>query len=92
MTLQANKLDAITLQVFAKSKDARILTINNLKAFLSFLAVEKKVAASSKNQAFNALLFFNVSVCNAVMEAVAFCNAIGSLGSLWIAIHSDPYA
>ena len=29
-----------------------------MKAFLTFLAVEKKVSASSQNQAFNALLFF----------------------------------
>ncbi|MGH8549744.1 MAG: phage integrase N-terminal SAM-like domain-containing protein [Methylococcales bacterium] len=28
-----------------------------MKSFLTFLAIEKKVAASSQNQAFNALLF-----------------------------------
>jgi integron integrase len=31
--------------------------MEDVKAFLSFLAVEKKVAASTQNQAFNALLF-----------------------------------
>jgi hypothetical protein len=31
--------------------------MDDVKAFLSFLAVEKKVSASSQNQAFNALLF-----------------------------------
>jgi integrase len=31
--------------------------MEDVKGFLSFLAVEKKVAASSQNQAFNALLF-----------------------------------
>lgn len=33
------------------------MTMDDVKGFLSFLAVEKKVAASSQNQAFNALLF-----------------------------------
>ena len=31
--------------------------IDDVKEFLTFLAVKKKVAASSQNQAFNALLF-----------------------------------
>jgi hypothetical protein len=44
------------LQTFTKSKDARLLTMDDVKGFLTFLAVEKKVAASSQNQAFNALL------------------------------------
>ncbi len=44
-------------QTFTKSKDPRLLTLDDVKGFLSFLAVEKKVAASSQNQAFNALLF-----------------------------------
>jgi len=34
------------------------LTPEEVKAFLTFLAVKKKVSASSQNQAFNALLFF----------------------------------
>ncbi len=33
------------------------MSMEDVKDFLSFLAVEKKVAASSQNQAFNALLF-----------------------------------
>lgn len=45
------------LQSFVKSKNASDLSIEDVKAFLSFLAVEKQVSASSQNQAFNGLLF-----------------------------------
>jgi hypothetical protein len=34
-----------------------LLTVEDVKAFLTWLAVKKDVAASSQNQAFNALLF-----------------------------------
>ena len=34
------------------------MTTDDVKLFLTFLAVEQKVAASTQNQAFNALLFF----------------------------------
>jgi hypothetical protein len=44
-------------QAFTKSKDAGLLTVDDVKNFLSFLAVKKGVAASTQNQAFNALLF-----------------------------------
>lgn len=44
-------------QAFTKSKDPVLLTIDDVKAFLTWLAVEKHVAAASQNQAFNALLF-----------------------------------
>jgi hypothetical protein len=56
-TLQAYKTWTHKFQTFTKSKDARLLTMEDVKGFLSFLAVEKKVSASSQNQAFNALLF-----------------------------------
>lgn len=46
------------LQAFTKSKDPRLLTVADVKDFLAYLALERKVAASSQNQAFNALLFF----------------------------------
>lgn len=46
------------LQTFTKSKDPRLLTVTDVKEFLTYLALERKVAASSQNQAFNALLFF----------------------------------
>ncbi len=45
-------------QTFTKSKSLERVTDEDYKAFLTFLAVEKNVAASSQNQAFNALLFF----------------------------------
>jgi len=44
-------------QSFLKSKDSRLLGQQDVKAFLTHLAVDKKVAASTQNQAFNALLF-----------------------------------
>jgi hypothetical protein len=35
-----------------------MININDVKGFLSYLAVDKNVSASSQNLAFNALLFF----------------------------------
>ena len=51
-------------QTFTKSKDPRLLTVDDVKAFLTWLAVEKHVAAASQNQAFNALLFMFRHVLN----------------------------
>lgn len=45
-------------QSFTKSKVPKLLSTSDVKEFLTHLAVEKKVAASTQNQAFNALLFF----------------------------------
>jgi integron integrase len=45
------------LQAFTKSKDPRTLSMEDVRDFLSFLAVDKGVSASTQNQAFNALLF-----------------------------------
>ena len=45
-------------QNFTKSKDPRLLSTLDVKDFLADLAVERHVAASTQNQAFNALLFF----------------------------------
>lgn len=56
-TLKAYKVWTQKFQAFTKSKDPRLLTMDDVKGFLSFLAVERKIAASSQNQAFNALLF-----------------------------------
>ena len=56
-TLEAYQIWTKKFQTFTKSKDPRLVTMDDVKGFLSFLAVEKKVAASSQNQAFNALLF-----------------------------------
>jgi len=44
-------------QTYTESKDPSLLATEDVKAFLTWLAVEKKVSASSQNQAFNALLF-----------------------------------
>ncbi|MBU0729748.1 MAG: integron integrase [Proteobacteria bacterium] len=44
-------------QSYTKSKDPSLLSISDVKEFLTFLAVERKVSSSSQNQAFNALLF-----------------------------------
>ena len=57
-TLRSYKGWVSRLQDYTKSKDLQLLTPQDVKDYLTFLAVEKKVAASSQNQAFNALLFF----------------------------------
>ena len=44
-------------QTFLKSKDSSLVTQQDVIDFLTHLAVDKKVAASTQNQAFNALLF-----------------------------------
>jgi integron integrase len=56
-TLEAYQIWTQKFQTFTQSKDPRLVTMDDVKGFLSFLAVNKKVAASSQNQAFNALLF-----------------------------------
>jgi integron integrase len=45
-------------QAFTKSKPPLGLSTHDVKEFLTFLAVKRKVASSTQNQAFNALLFF----------------------------------
>ncbi|MFZ2959720.1 MAG: integron integrase [Candidatus Ozemobacteraceae bacterium] len=45
-------------QAFTHSKSPNLLSVADVKDFLTFLAVKGKVAASTQNQAFNALLFF----------------------------------
>ncbi len=57
-TLKAYSLWAEKLRYFTKNKLPQLLSPIDVKEFLTFLAVKKKVAASSQNQAFNALLFF----------------------------------
>ena len=61
-TLQAYRHWTRKFQGFTKSKDPRLLSNDDVKGFLNFLAVDKKVAASSQNQAFNALLFLYTHV------------------------------
>ncbi len=57
-TLKAYSLWVEKLRYFTKNKLPASLTPEDVKAFLTFLAVKKKVSASSQNQAFNGLLFF----------------------------------
>jgi integron integrase len=51
-------------QTFTRSQDPKDLTAEHVKQFLTFLAVDRKVSASTQNQAFNALLFFHRHVLN----------------------------
>lgn len=44
-------------QAYTRSKNSALLEVEDVKAFLTWLAVEQNVSASSQNQAFNALLF-----------------------------------
>jgi integron integrase len=46
------------LQTFTRSQDPKLLSAEQVKAFLTHLAVTRKVSAATQNQAFNALLFF----------------------------------
>ena len=56
-TLKSYRSWARKFQAFTRSKDPGALSTEDVKTFLSFLATEKQVAASTQNQAFNALLF-----------------------------------
>jgi len=56
-TLQAYRHWTRKLQAFTKSKNPSLLDMDDVKDFLSHLAIKQKVAASTQNQAFNALLF-----------------------------------
>ncbi len=57
-TLKAYTIWIRQFQTFNRSKDPQLLSSSDVKEFLSFLAVKRKVSASTQNQAFNALLFF----------------------------------
>ena len=45
-------------QAFTHSKPPGMLSTDDVKIFLTFLAVKKRVSATTQNQAFNSLLFF----------------------------------
>ena len=45
-------------QTFTHSKSPAVLSTNDVKEFLTSLAVKQKVSATTQNQAFNSLLFF----------------------------------
>ena len=45
-------------QAFTRSKDPRTLSVEDVKSFLTDLAVNQGVSGSTQNQAFNALLYY----------------------------------
>lgn len=45
-------------RIFVRDKPPESLAVDDVKEFLTWLAVKRQVAASTQNQAFNALLFF----------------------------------
>jgi len=57
-TSQTYHLWTRKFQTYTRSKPPGQLTTEDVKAFLTDLAVRQNVAASTQNQAFNALLFF----------------------------------
>ena len=57
-TLKSYSMWLSRFQTFTKSKQLESISIDDYKDFLTSLAVEKNVAASTQNQAFNALFFF----------------------------------
>ncbi|WP_295884520.1 site-specific integrase [uncultured Thiohalocapsa sp.] len=56
-TLKSYRSWARQLQGFTRNKPPAALAVDDVKTFLTHLAVDKQVSASSQNQAFNALLF-----------------------------------
>ncbi|MFH2046203.1 MAG: integron integrase [Pseudomonadota bacterium] len=57
-TLRTYKGWVRKFQTFTKSKNPELLSADDVKEFLTSLAVKRKVASSTQNQAFNSLLFF----------------------------------
>jgi hypothetical protein len=57
-TLKAYREWTRQFQAYTSSKDYHLLSEQDVTGFLSYLAVEKEVSASSQNQAFNALFLF----------------------------------
>ncbi|MBW2569345.1 MAG: phage integrase N-terminal SAM-like domain-containing protein [Deltaproteobacteria bacterium] len=61
------------LQTYTKSKDPHLVSVDDVKAFLTWLAVDQNVSASSQNQAFNTLLFLFRNVCG---NELSLCNCL----------------
>jgi len=57
-TFKAYSTWAKKFQRFVKSKPLEELSSEDVKQFLTYLAVEQNISASAQNQAFNGLLFF----------------------------------
>jgi integron integrase len=59
------------LRAYVGSREPRSLTANDLRSFLSYLAVEGRVAAATQKLAFNALLFLYRNVLGVEIEGLA---------------------
>jgi len=57
-TLRAYMKQTCNFQVYLKSKSPDLIDSKDAKAYITYLAVNKQVSASTQNLAFNALLFF----------------------------------
>jgi site-specific recombinase XerD len=57
-TLEAYRFWVARFQAFVRSRPTAKLSNQEVRGFLSSLAVQRGASASSQNQAFNALLFF----------------------------------
>jgi len=57
-TLKTYRGWAGKFQTFCRSKGPELLSSQDVKEFLTYLAVKRNVSANTQNQAFNALLFF----------------------------------
>ncbi|MCK5096701.1 MAG: integron integrase, partial [Desulfobacteraceae bacterium] len=57
-TLKAYSKWVLQFRKFVKNKPFEELSSEDVKSFLTFLAVEQHISASAQNQAFNGLLFF----------------------------------
>lgn len=74
--------------VFLKDKDPKKITEEELKQFLSFLAVERKVSASTQQQAFNSMLFLFRHILDQKVEGIA--EAIRSRVKTRLPVILDP--
>lgn len=63
-TLQTYRGWVQKFQDFTRSKGTELLSSDDVKTYLTFLVVQRKVSATTQNQAFNSLLFFYRHVLN----------------------------
>ncbi|MFC1821017.1 site-specific integrase [Thermodesulfobacteriota bacterium] len=57
-TLKTYRVWVRKFQTFTWSKSPELLSSDDVKEYLTFLAVKRKVSSATQNQAFNSLLFF----------------------------------
>ena len=57
--------------VYIQGKPPAQIDAQNIRNFMSFLAVERNVAASTQNQAFNAILFFSRHILDQDIENIS---------------------